>query len=109
MIAPISPLASLPALRTTGAPAPRARPAQGRRAGSSGTGSDFHSAVTDALDQVQHVQTNASSAAAQAAAGHGNIADAIIASTQAVARDAGDHGGGDKAVTAFNSIMNMQV
>ncbi len=60
-----------------------------------------------AIDQLQNVQTSASSQAAQVAAGQGNIGDAMIASTQASVDTQVTQAMVTKAVDAFNSIMGM--
>jgi flagellar hook-basal body complex protein FliE len=65
--------------------------------------------VTGAINQLSQVQNNASSAAALAAAGQGNLADAMIAATQASVATQVTTAVTNKAIAAFTQIMNMQV
>jgi flagellar hook-basal body complex protein FliE len=78
-------------------------------AGSAAGGSSFGDAITSAIDNVQQVQATASSQAAQAAAGTGNIADALIASTQASLATQVTTAVTNKAIDAFTQVMNMQL
>lgn len=76
---------------------------------SAGGSQSFGNAITNALDSVSQVQSHASTQAAQAAAGHGNIADALIASTQASLATQVTTAVTNKAIDAFTQVMNMQL
>lgn len=69
-----------------------------------------NSAFSQGLDQLQGLQTNADDLSSQLATGTlGNISDYTIAATKdslAVSLTAAVR---DKAVDAYNSIMNMQI
>jgi flagellar hook-basal body complex protein FliE len=110
----IPPIGSIPAVGTTSATgATGATSGTGTGAtGTSGTassgGGSFDNAITDALNSVQQTQNVASTQAAQVAAGQGNIADAMIASTEASLATQVTTAVANKAIDAFTSIMNMQ-
>ena len=96
MIPPIAPLPPLPA---AGAPTAAASTAS--------AGDSFSQAVGNALDSLQNAQTTASTDEAQAAAGQGNLADTMIAATQASLDTQVSDALIEKAVTSYNSIMSM--
>jgi flagellar hook-basal body complex protein FliE len=95
VIPPISPLPTLPA---AGAPA---------AAGAASAGDSFSQVVGNAVDALQSAQTTASTDEAQAAAGQGNLADTMIAATEASLDTQVSDALIDKAVTSYNSIMSM--
>ena len=96
MIPPIAPLPPLPA---AGAPTAAASTAS--------AGDSFSQAIGNALDSLQNAQTTASTDEAQAAAGQGNLADTMIAATQASLDTQVSDALIEKAVTSYNSIMSM--
>jgi flagellar hook-basal body complex protein FliE len=112
LIPPVSALPSLPSLSGPSAIGSSAGGAGGAGAaggaGSAGGGS-FDNAISSALDNLQQVQSTASNDAVQAAAGQGNIADAMIASTQASVATQVTTAVTNKAIDAFTQVMNMQV
>jgi flagellar hook-basal body complex protein FliE len=63
--------------------------------------------VGNAVDSLQNAQSTASADEAQAAAGQGNLADTMIAATQASLDTQVSDALIDKAVTSYNSIMGM--
>ncbi len=95
VIPPISPIPPLP---TAEAPAAAGAPA---------AGDSFSQAIGNAVDSLQNAQTTASSDEAQAAAGQGNLADTMIAATEASLDTQVSDALIDKAVTSYNSIMSM--
>jgi flagellar hook-basal body complex protein FliE len=112
MIAPIAPLPGLASVGGIGGAgtglAGGASSAGG--AGSAGSaGGSFGNAVTHAIDSLQQVQNNASLQATQAAAGQGNVTDALIASSQASLSTQVTTAVTNKAIEAFNSIMTMSL
>ncbi|HET6873195.1 MAG TPA: flagellar hook-basal body complex protein FliE [Acidimicrobiales bacterium] len=82
--------------------------ATGSPAGASGSNS-FGNVITNAIDSVNQVQASASTQAAQVAAGQGNVADALIASTQASLATQVTTAVTNKAIEAFTQVMNMQL
>lgn len=84
----------------TGAPAP------GGVAGAGGT--SFADVAAQAVDSLQATQNAANSQALLAATGQGNVADLMIASTEATLDTQMTVALRDKAVDAFNQIMGMQ-
>jgi flagellar hook-basal body complex protein FliE len=89
-------------------PPPTAATSSSAGAASTSSASDgFSNSVLNAVDQLQSAQTNASSQAAQVAAGQGNIGDAMIAATQASVDTQVTQALTTKALDAFNSIMDM--
>ncbi|NJC71797.1 flagellar hook-basal body complex protein FliE [Planosporangium thailandense] len=97
-------LPALPALPTldTPATAPATAP-------TTGSGVDFGAALSNGLERLQQVQTNADNLAVQAA--DGTLADPaqyMIASTQASLATQLTVAVRNKAVDAFNEIMRMQ-
>lgn len=102
MIPPITPIAPLP-------PTPGAGAAGGvGGAGGSGSGA-FAQHVGNAINQVQQAQTQASNLEASAAAGQGNITDAMLAATKAQLQTQVTVALTNKAISAFNSVMNLQI
>ncbi|HZU81240.1 MAG TPA: flagellar hook-basal body complex protein FliE [Acidimicrobiales bacterium] len=96
MVAPIPSIPPMPP-----APAPAAPSAVGADA-------SFSNAVTSALDSLQQTQNQASSMAVQAAAGQGNIADAMVAATEASVQTQVTVALTQRAMSAFTDVMNMQ-
>ncbi|MHB1486736.1 MAG: flagellar hook-basal body complex protein FliE [Acidimicrobiales bacterium] len=92
-------------------PSPPAAPATGAAtAGATGSsGAGFSNTITQAMDQLQATQNQATSSAAAAATGQGNVADAMIAATQASLDTQVTASLVTKALSAFNQIMNMPV
>jgi flagellar hook-basal body complex protein FliE len=111
VIPPISPLSTI----GSGTGAAATSPVGGGGGLSSSPGSSggssggFSNSVTNAIDQLQQVQNSASSSAALAAAGQGNLADAMIAATQASVDTQVTTAVANKAIAAFTQVMNMQV
>lgn len=101
MIPPIS--SSIPSLPAVGSTTTGGSSAGAASAG----GSSFDNAISNAIDNLQDVQNTASTDAAQAAAGQGNIADAMIASTQASMATQVTTAVTNKAIDAFTQVMNM--
>lgn len=73
------------------------------------TGSGFAAEVGRAVDGLQSTQAVANASASQAAAGSGNVADAMIAASRATLATQLTVTMTQKAVDAFTAIMNMQV
>jgi len=109
----IPPISSLPAIGSGTGTAPTTLAggsSSPSSAGSSGgSAGGFSTSVTNAIDQLQQVQSSASSSAALAAAGQGNLADAMIAATQASVDTQVTTAVANKAIAAFTQVMNMQV
>ena len=97
-IAPIPPLPPLPSTPPTGSTQP-----------AGGAGGSFSNAVSNAVDTLQQTQNNASNLEAQAAAGQGNLGDAMIAATQASLQTQVTVALTNKAVDAFTQVMNLQL
>jgi len=97
---------AIPPIPSVGAAvAPAAAPA----AGAAGAGaSSFSDVLGNALSSLDATQQTATNLSLQAATGNASIADVTIASTQADLETQLVTSVRDKAVTAFNSIMNMQ-
>ncbi len=72
----------------------------------SGTDS-FSNLIGNGVNALQQAQNNASSAEAQAAAGQGNLADTMIAASKASLDTQVTTDLLDKAITSYNSIMQM--
>ena len=98
---------AIPAIPPIGAATPAAAPAAA--AGATGAGaSSFSDVMGNALNSLDATQQTATNLSLQAATGNASIADVTIASTQADLETQLITSIRDKAVTAFNSIMNMQ-
>lgn len=83
--------------------------ASGVTGAASAGGSDFGSALANAVDSVQATQENANDLAVDAVTGKlSNVADATIAATQAQVNMELVSAVRNKGVDAFNQIMNMQ-
>jgi flagellar hook-basal body complex protein FliE len=95
-IAPIAAIAALPSVASVGtaATAPAAT-------------NSFSSLLSNAVNDLQQAQTTASSDEAQAAAGQGNLADMMIAASQASLDTQVTTDLLNKAVSSFTSIMQM--
>jgi flagellar hook-basal body complex protein FliE len=96
-IAPIPPLPPQPATPSAGSPAP-----------AGGASGSFANQVGNAVDQLQQTQNQASNLEAQAAAGQGNVADAMVAASQASLDTQVTTALTNKAVDAFTDVMNLQ-
>ena len=96
----IPPISSIPSpIPATPAPAPAASgPA---------TGGGFASVVGNAIDSLQGVQSAASSAEAATAAGQGSLTDTMIAATEASLETQVTTSVIDKALAAYNSVIQM--
>ncbi|HMD45956.1 MAG TPA: flagellar hook-basal body complex protein FliE [Acidimicrobiales bacterium] len=100
------PIAPIPPIPPPSATSPSA--GAGALGGTAAPGGDtFANAVGNALDSLQQVQGNAASAEAQAASGQGNLADTMIAASQASLETQVSTALVNKAVSAFNDIMSM--
>jgi flagellar hook-basal body complex protein FliE len=97
----ISPVAAVPAL-----PSVVAAKAPGNASGVP-SGDSFSSALTNAIDSLQQAQGTASADEAQTAAGQGNLADTMIAASQASLDTEVSTDLLDKALSSFTSIMQM--
>lgn len=76
---------------------------------STGTaGSSFSDLLGNAIDSLNGTQQTATDLSLQAAAGQASIADVTVASTEADLETQLVTAVRDKAVTAFNTIMDMQ-
>jgi len=95
-IAPIAAIAALPSVASVGTAttAPAAS-------------NSFSSLLSNAVNDLQQAQTTASSDEAQAAAGQGNLADMMIAASQASLDTQVTTDLLNKAVSSFTSIMQM--
>ncbi len=94
-----------------GAGATQAAPdatAAGTTTSSGTTPTSFSDALGNAIDSLDASQQSASNLSLQAAAGDANIADVTVASTEADLETQLVTSVRDKAVDAFNSIMDMQ-
>ena len=100
-IAPIPSVPGIPNLPETGVAGALA-PA--------GAGTDsFSSAIGTAVDALQKAQATASTAEAQAAAGQGSLADTMIAASRASLDTQVTNDLINRALTAYQSIMQMSV
>lgn len=91
--------------------APSATAASGAAAPSAASGStptSFSDVLGNAIDSLDASQQSATNLSLQAAAGNANIADVTVASTEADLETQLVTTVRDKAVDAFNSIMDMQ-
>lgn len=94
-------ISSIPQVPVPAAPAPA--PA----ASAPTTGGGFASAVGKAIDSLQGVQNAASSAEAGTAAGQGSLTDTMIAATEASLETQVTTSVIDKALAAYNSVIQM--
>jgi len=96
---------SLPTSSTasTSPTAPSASQSQGSRS----EGKSFLEVMTHAIDGIDHLQSSADQVEAQAAAGKGSVANALIAATEASLATQLTTTIAEKAVGAFTSIMDM--
>ena len=88
---------------TTGA----ATSAAGSTAAAGTSQSSFSDVLGNAIDSLDSSQQAATNLSIQAASGNANIADVTVASTEADLETQMVTAVRDKAVTAFNSIMDM--
>lgn len=72
------------------------------------TPTSFSDALGNAIDSLNATQQNATDLSLQAATGNANIADVTVATTEADLETQLVTAVRDKAVDAFNSIMDMQ-
>jgi flagellar hook-basal body complex protein FliE len=77
-------------------------------AASGSTSTSFSDVLGNAIDSLDATQQSATNLSLQAAAGNANIADVTVASTEADLETQLVTTVRDKAVDAFNSIMDMQ-
>jgi flagellar hook-basal body complex protein FliE len=68
----------------------------------------FENMLGQAIDSLNGTTNNATNISLEAAAGNASVADATVASTEADLDTQLASALTDKAVTAFNTIMNMQ-
>ncbi|WP_370327634.1 flagellar hook-basal body complex protein FliE [Euzebya sp.] len=89
---------------------PTAAPTGGQPSASIAADDDFSNAITDALDSVQQSQQVADGLAQQAATGQlTDVADYMVASTQAQIATELTVAVRNRALESFQSIMSMQV
>lgn len=72
------------------------------------SGSSFSDLLGNAIDSLNGAQQNATDLSLQAASGQASIADVTVASTEADLETQLVTAVRDKAVTSFNTIMDMQ-
>ena len=107
-IPPIGPLPSLPNLgATAGLSSPSAPGAAGTTAVGGATGGGFSSLLGNAIDSLNQAQSTASTAEVQAAAGHGTLANTMVAATVASLDTQVATSVIDKALAAYTSVANM--
>jgi flagellar hook-basal body complex protein FliE len=82
-----------------------AQPTQATQAGAGGSFSDL---LGQALDALQSTDTEANNLSIEATAGQGNVADVMVATTEATLATDLAVAVRNKAVDAFNQIMGMQ-
>jgi flagellar hook-basal body complex protein FliE len=85
-----------------------ASPATGAASGATSAPTSFSDVLGNAIDSLDASQQSATNLSLQAAAGNANIADVTVASTEADLETQLVTTVRDKAVDAFNSIMDMQ-
>ncbi len=90
-------------LPPTPGPAPAPGPGVSGTTGSGG----FASAIGGAIDSLQRVQNAASAAEAATAAGQGSLTDTMIAATEASLETQVTTSVIDKALAAYNSVIQM--
>ncbi len=105
MIPAIPAIPSIASLVQSAAPAATSAAAPAASAASS---SSFAHLLGGAMDSLNTAQSNATNLSLQAATGNASIADVTVASTQADLETQLVTAVRDKAVSAFNTIMNMQ-
>jgi flagellar hook-basal body complex protein FliE len=98
----IAPISSLPGLPPSTAPAPA-----GAGAGAGATGAAFASTIGNAVDSLQSVQNAASAAEAATAAGQGSLTNTMIAASEASLETQVTTSVIDKALAAYNSVIQM--
>lgn len=118
MIAAIPPIPPIPAVGTPTPAAAAAGSTSSLAAASAAStaapgvapagGGDFASTLGRALDQLQGVTSTADSTATAAATGQASLADLMVTSTQAQLETQLFTTVRDKAVTAYNQIIDMQ-
>lgn len=101
----IPPISSLPPV----GPATLASPASGA-AGTAGTegGAGFSTAIGNLVDSLQQAQNAASTAEANAAVGQGSLTDTMVAASEASLETQVTTSVLDRAISAYNSIEQMQ-
>ena len=100
-IAPIGPLPSIQ-------PLPSSPPASAP--GGVGTsGSSFTSSLANAVNSLQQTQAVASADEAKMAAGQGNVADTMIAASEASVQTQVSTDLINKAITSYSDIFNMSL
>ncbi len=72
-----------------------------------GTGGGFAAEAAKAMDQLQATQSQSDALAQQAAVGQGNLADVMIAASQASLQTQMTVAVRDKALQSFNQLMGM--
>jgi len=95
------------AAQATSAAGSTAGAAAATSASTSTTGGSFSDLLGNAIDSLNASQQSATNLSLQAAAGNANIADVTVASTEADLETQLVTSVRDKAVDAFNSIMDM--
>lgn len=74
-----------------------------------GANTEFGNSIANALDSLQGADSKSDSLAAQMAVGQGNISDYMIAANEAEIATQMTVAVRNKAVDAYNQIMQMQV
>jgi flagellar hook-basal body complex protein FliE len=99
--------ASQAASATSGAASGAATGTGSAQAASGASGDSFSNVLGNAIDSLDSSQQAATNLSLQAASGNASIADVTVASTDADLETQLVTAVRDKAVTAFNSIMDM--
>jgi len=109
-IPPIPSISSASALGNVVAPTPGSAINAGGAVAPVAQGSgSFQNVLGQAIDALNGTTNNATTVSLQAAAGTASVADATIATTEADLATQLASAVTSKAVSAFNSIMNMQM
>jgi flagellar hook-basal body complex protein FliE len=104
----VSAAQAAPAAASSASSAAGAAAGAGGVPGTTGSSGSFADALGGALDSLNTVQNQATNLSLQAASGNASIADVTVASTEADLQTQLVTAVRDKAVTAFQTIMNMQ-
>ena len=99
---------TIPPIQPPSAP-PIGSPSTGGAGGSGGATGGFANSITNAIDQLQQTQNQASAAETQAAAGQGNVADALVKATEASLSTQVTVALTNRAISAFTQVMNLQI
>jgi flagellar hook-basal body complex protein FliE len=108
MIPAIPSIPSIGAAESAGASQAAAAGSVAGSATDAASSGSFANMLGQAIDSLNGATNNATSVSLEAAAGNASVADATVASTEADLDTQLASALTDKAVTAFNAIMNMQ-